>query len=214
MKPFYGDGDLRRLLAGCVYPNQFDARALPEAFRAVVEALTVSDLPYAVVGQLALARYCRARCTDRIEVHVATQGAMVQQTERLPAAKAGELPKGSTVALNVSPAATVFEHRFIAQAVAIDWLGTRARLATAEHLLWLALSSRTLEAEVEAVHLIQSQHVDLNGVEIWCRIAAPCIGRRFAQARRRAAQTVASTYSASVERRLAKSNRFKGDDDR
>lgn len=198
----YDDHDLR-LLSGCITPHAPNMRLLPEAFRRVIALLREHGVPHVIAGRVALARYCRAQYTKTINVRVMPQeGSSIpldRLSEMLDVALVAHLP----VRCDVGSAEAAIEDLFAARSIPTDWLDTFAHLAAAEHLLWLALSADDLQSEVDAVHLIQSGHIDQAAFAALCRDRSPHLSMRLSRAHRRAVRNAGSDYSETVQRRLA-----------
>ena len=192
----------QELLARCVHRSQ-DARDLPIAFESVARLLADHGAIYAFAGRCGHARFCRAQWTDVVQVRIAADAKSAQLKEELESTFAASLSETSSLRLELGFVASPTELRLLEFAASVRWFNADARMATAEHLLWLALPTKALQANVDAVNIIQSGHVD------WSIFDALSIAkgeqcRRLHIAREVAERTTSSNYSESVERRLAR----------
>ena len=203
MAPLQTSNEQEALLRDILIPGRFDARDLKLVFLRTTNALNRAGLSYAVTGRVALALYCRAQCTDVIELQISAGKNDFGVAQLLDRKGAAARSLTSTVHLELSFAYSTAERAFLKCTPFIDWLGTHARMATPEHLLWLYLKSECVSAFPDAISLIQSRHIDLTEFGSFAE-TDPKISRRFAIAKWVSQRAEKSTYCASVERRLSR----------
>lgn len=198
------------LVEGCVWPGLFDARNLPRTLRAVTGLLAKLGVSYALAGRLALGRYCAPQMTDLIEVRL---GGEVAEADlgALNSIVSAAIGESSTVRLASGRSQVPVEDRFIASATAERWFDADVRVATSEHLLWLAMSAETVDADADAERLLHSGSIDWRVFNSIADDGNIELSARLALARMRAAKTARLSYCASVERRLAMRSRRHGE---
>ncbi|MGE7414463.1 hypothetical protein [Methylobacterium tarhaniae] len=145
---------------------------LPAIFRDIVGRLDAAGLAYAVVGRIALALHEQARFVGEIEIVVEVDAdeherlaALAQATQAQFAAHMDPRMCRLHIVLTLRPSTCAVEAQLLANAVTCLWFGIQARLASAEHLLWLWCQSDSLDHAVDASALIKGGTVDLYGVQ-------------------------------------------------
>lgn len=164
--------DIEALLVDVTDPGDPTPRMLPAIFRDIVGRLDATGLAYAVVGRIALTLHEQARFVGEIEI-VADLGADVGE-------RAAELARATRaqfaahmdpqrcrrpITLTLRPCSDTTEAGLLAEAVTRPWLGVPARLASAEHLLWLWCCTEAPDHAMYASALITGGTVDLRRVQ-------------------------------------------------
>ncbi|MBY0251921.1 MAG: hypothetical protein K2X54_11150 [Methylobacterium organophilum] len=145
---------------------------LPAIFRDIVWRLDAAGLAYAVVGRIALALHEQARFVSAIEI-VADLDAdggeraaeLVLATQQRFVAHMDPQLCARPITLTLQPCTCTTEAQLLAGTITCPWFGISARLASAEHLLWLWCNSDALESHVDAAALIAGGAVDLYRVQ-------------------------------------------------
>jgi hypothetical protein len=145
---------------------------LPAIFRDIVGRLNAEGYAYAVVGRIALTLHEQARYVGVIEI-VADLGAdgreraadLVQATRTRFAAHMDPKLCPRPIAVTLRPCACAIEAGLLAEAITCSWFGVPARLASAEHLLWLWCRSDAIDHSADASALITGGTVDLYRVQ-------------------------------------------------
>ncbi len=149
---------------------------LPAIFRDIVGRLGAGGYTYAVLGHIALALHEQVRFVREIEIAVALDA---DEQERIPVlAKATQErfvahmdPRQCRrpISLTLRPCTCAIEARLLAEAVTRPWFGVPARLASAEHLLWLWCRTEGLDHAMNATALIAGGTVNLHRVQVALR---------------------------------------------
>lgn len=141
---------------------------LPAIFRDIIERLDAAGLAYAVVGRIALALHEQARFVREIEI-VADLGVggrersaeLEQATRARFSAHMDPSLYAKPIILTVRPCMCPLEAGLLAEATTRQWFGIQARLASAEHLLWLWCHTEGPDHAINASALIVGGTVDL-----------------------------------------------------
>ncbi|KMO31265.1 hypothetical protein VQ03_27490 [Methylobacterium tarhaniae] len=145
---------------------------LPAIFRDIIGGLDAAGLSYAVVGRIALTLHEQARFVGEIEI-VADLDAdggeraaeLVRATRgRFAAHMAPHLCRRS-IGLTLRSCSCATEAALLAEAIIRPWFDVPARLASAEHLLWLWCRNEAIDHAVDAAALIAGGAVDLYRVQ-------------------------------------------------
>ena len=145
---------------------------LPAIFRDIVGRLDAARLAYAGVGRIALALHEQARFVRAIEI-VADLDADGgdHAAELMRATRAGFVAHMDPqqcrrpIELTLRPCTGATEVRLLAEALTCLWFGVPARLASAEHLLWLWCRTEAIDHAMNASTLIAGGTVDLHRVQ-------------------------------------------------
>jgi hypothetical protein len=153
---------------------------LPAIFRDIIGRLDAAGLAYTVVGRIALTLHEQARFVSAIEI-VADLGADVRGRERAADLVQATRVRFAThmdlqlcarpVDLTLRPCTCTTESSLLAEAITRPWFGVPARLASAEHLLWLWCRSEAIDHPADAAALIAGGTVDLYRVQSLLREA-------------------------------------------
>lgn len=163
---------IEAMLVDCNDPDNPTPGMLPAIFRDIVGRLDAAGLAYAVLGHLALALHERARFVGEIEIVAdfntdgrerAAELALATQA-RFTAHMDLDLCR-RPIGLTLRPCSCETEVRLLAAAITRPWFGVPARLASAEHLLWLWCRSDKHAHRVDAAALIAGGTVDLYRVQ-------------------------------------------------
>lgn len=164
--------EIEALLVDVNDPDNPTPGMLPAIFRDIVGRLEAEGHAYAVLGHVALALHERARFVGEIEIvadfdvdwreHAAN---LVQATRARFAAHMEPSLCAKPISLTLRPCACPLEARLLAEAITCPWFGIPARLASAEHLLWLWCRSDAFAHHVDAAALIAGGTVDLYRVQ-------------------------------------------------
>lgn len=145
---------------------------LPVIFRVIVGRLDAAGLGYAVVGRIALALHEQARFVREIEIVVDLDAdeheriaVLARATQAQFAAHMDPRMGRLHIVLTLRPSTCAVEAQLLANVVTCPWFGIQARLASAEHLLWLWCRSDTLDHATDAIALIAGGTVDLYKVQ-------------------------------------------------
>ncbi|MET0532523.1 MAG: hypothetical protein ABW003_30105 [Microvirga sp.] len=145
---------------------------LPAIFRDLVGRLNAQGYPYAVVGRIALTLHEQARYVGVIEI-VADLGAdgrkraadLVEATRVRFAPHMDLLLCPRPIEVMLRPCTCATEAGLLAEAITCPWFDISARLASAEHLLWLWCHFEARDHAMNAAALIAGGTVDLYRVQ-------------------------------------------------
>ena len=164
--------DIEALLVDVNDPSDPTPGMLPAIFRDILRGLDAAGLAYAVVGHVALTLYEQARFVRAIEIVVSLNaggGAYAADVARATRARfAAHMDPRLCVRpieLTLRPCACATEAGLLAEAITRPWFGVPARLASAEHLLWLWCRSEAIDHHADASALIAGGTVDLFRVQ-------------------------------------------------
>ena len=164
--------DIEELLVDVTDPDNPTPGMLPAIFRDIVGRLDAAGLAYAVLGRIALTLHEQARFVGCIEIAAdlgpdggerATELARATRA-RFAAYMDPHLCRCPTV-LTLRPCTGATEAGLLAEALTRQWFGVPARLASAEHLLWLWCRTEAPEHAMNAAALIAGGTVDLYRVQ-------------------------------------------------
>ena len=163
---------IEAMLVDCNDPDNPTPGMLPAIFRDIVGRLDAAGLAYAVLGHIALALHEQARFVGEIEIVADLDadgreraGELLRMTRaRFAAYTEPELCR-RPIGLMVRPCSGATEARLLEDAICRPWFGVPARLASAEHLLWLWCRSDKHAHRVDAAALIAGGTVDLYRVQ-------------------------------------------------
>jgi hypothetical protein len=205
--------DIEALLVDVNDPDNPTPGMLPAIFRDIVGQLDAAGLPYAVVGRIALTLHEQARFVGDIEIvadldpdggdHAAE---LMQATRARFAAYMDPHQCRRPIVLTLRPCACAADAGLLAEALARPWFGVPARLASAEHLLWLWCHTEAPDHAVYASALIAGGTVDLHRVQSLLREADDVEEsgqRRLRLAIGDAVLSKASSFSRFMEKRRA-----------
>ncbi|WP_111772119.1 hypothetical protein [Methylorubrum extorquens] len=168
--------DIEALLVDVTDPDNPTPGMLPAIFRDIVGRLDAAGLPYAVVGRIALTLHEQARFIGGIEIVADLEpdghkdaAEFVRATQARFAAHMDPHQCRRPIDLNLRACTCATEAGLLAEAVTHPWFGVPARLASAEHLLWLWCSSDAPDHPVDAAALIAGGTVDLHRVQALLR---------------------------------------------
>lgn len=164
--------DIEALLVDVTDPANPTPGMLPAIFRDIVGALEAVGYPYAVVGRIALTLHEQARYVGAIEI-VADLSAggpecaagLVQATRGRFAAHMNPRLCRRPIELTLRPCICATEAGLLAETITRPWFDVPARLASAEHLLWLCCHSDGVDHQADASALIARGTVDLYRVQ-------------------------------------------------
>ena len=163
--------EIEALLVDVTDPGNPTPGMLPAIFRDIVGRLDAAGFAYAVVGRIALTLHEQARFVSEIEIVTdldRDEGARV--TELVRATQARFAPHMDPhqcrrpIVLTLRPCTCAAEAGLLAEAIIRPWFGVPARLASAEHLLWLWCRTDDLDHAMNASALIAGGTVDLHRV--------------------------------------------------
>ncbi|BCM86302.1 hypothetical protein [Methylobacterium indicum] len=144
---------------------------LPAIFRDIVGRLDAAGLAYAVIGRIALALHEQARFVREIEIVVGGDAderdriaALARATQARFAAHMDPRKCEHPIVLTMRPSTCSVETQLLAEAITCPWFGVQARLASAEHLLWLWCHNEGPDHAMNASALIVGGTVDLYSV--------------------------------------------------
>ena len=164
--------DIEALLVDVTDVGNPTPRMLPAIFRDIVGRLDAAGLAYAVLGRIALTLHEQARFVDEIEIVAdLDKGGGEHAAELTRATLAGFAaymdPQLSQrpIVLTLRSCIGATETRLLAEAVTRPWFGVPARLASAEHLLWLWCRTEAPDHAMNASALIAGGTVDLHQVQ-------------------------------------------------
>ena len=159
-------------------PDNPTPKTLPAIFRDIVGRLDAAGLTYAVVGRIALTLHEQARFVDTIEIAADLGGskldqaaACIEATRKQFAPLMDEARCAKPIGLSLRPCKNSVETSLLAEAILCPWFGVQARIASAEHLLWLWCGSEVSDHRADASALIGSGTVDLQRVQALIREA-------------------------------------------
>lgn len=164
--------DIEALLVDVTDPDNPTPGMLPAIFRDIVGQLDAAGLAYAVVGRIALTLHEQARFVGDIEIVAdlepdggehATK--LVQATQARFAAHMDPQLCRKPIDLTLRPCTDAIEAELLAEALTRPWFGVQARLASAEHLLWLWCHTEAADHAMNASALIAGGTVDLRRVQ-------------------------------------------------
>ncbi|CAM2887510.1 hypothetical protein JHFBIEKO_2557 [Methylobacterium mesophilicum] len=164
--------DIEALLVDCHDLSNPTPGMLPAIFRDIVGRLDAEGYAYAVVGRIALTLHEQARYVGVIEI-VADLGAdgreraadLVQATRVRFAPHMDPKLCPRPIEVTLRPCACAIEAGLLVEAITRLWFGIPARLASAEHLLWLWCRSDAIDHPADASALITGGTVDLYRVQ-------------------------------------------------
>ncbi|CAO4132634.1 hypothetical protein [Methylorubrum extorquens] len=164
--------DIEALLVDVNDPDDPTPGMLPAIFRDIVVRLDAAGLTYAVVGLIALTLHEQARFVGKLEIaaNLGPDGGergleLVQATQTRFAAHMDPQLCRRPVTLTLRPCIGATEAGLLAEAITHPWFGVPARLASAEHLLWLWCHIEAADHAMNASALIASGTVDLHRVQ-------------------------------------------------
>lgn len=141
---------------------------LPAIFRDIVGRLDAARLAYAVVGRIALALHEQARFVREIEIVVDVEAGehdrvadLSRKTQERFVAHMDPRTCEHPIVLTLRPSTCSVETQLLAEAVTCPWFDVQARLASAEHLLWLWCHTEGPDHAMNASALIVGGTVDL-----------------------------------------------------
>lgn len=144
---------------------------LPAIFRDIIGGLDAAGLSYAVVGRIALALHEQARFVREIEIVVDVEADehdrvadLSRKTQERFAAHMDPRQCEHPIVLTLRPSTCTVETQLLAEAITRQWFGVQARLASAEHLLWLWCHTGGPDYAMNASALIVGGTVDLYSV--------------------------------------------------
>ncbi|MCP1550198.1 MULTISPECIES: hypothetical protein [Methylorubrum] len=170
--------DIEALLIDVTDPDNPMPGMLPAIFRDIVGRLDAAGLPYAVAGRIALTLHEQARFVGDIEIvadldpdrgdHAAE---LMRATRARFAAYMDPHQCRRPIVLTLRSCACAAEAGLLSEARTRPWFGVPARLASAEHLLWLWCHTEAPDHAVYASALIAGGTVDLHRVQSLLREA-------------------------------------------
>ena len=160
--------DMEALLVDVNDPANLIPGMLPAIFRDIVGGLEAEGYAYAVVGRIALTLHEQARYVGAIEI-VADFSAdgrecvagLVQATRRRFAAHMDPRLCPRPIKLTLRPCICATEAGLLSETITRPWFDVPARLASAEHLLWLWCHSDGVDHPADASALIAGGTDDL-----------------------------------------------------
>ena len=162
--------DSQSLLSLLAYhaSGRYDARDLPNRFRAILSKVDALGIPAAFIGRVAYGRYAAAQFCEQIDVLLGMEALSPRWADTIAAVKAADHDAswiGSPVKLVVHPALNRAETSWIAQTQRVPWLGCLAPLASAEHLFVLFLLEGTAESHSLAIQTAMAHQVNPSTAE-------------------------------------------------
>ncbi|MGW5960616.1 hypothetical protein [Methylorubrum thiocyanatum] len=164
--------DIEALLVDVTDPDNPTPGMLPAILRDIVGRLDAAGLSYAVVGRIALTMHEQARFVGEIEIvadlepHVGGRAAELMRATRARFAVHMDPHQCQRpIDLTLRPCTNATEAGLLAEAVTRPWFGAPARLASAEHLLWLWCRTEAPDHAMNASALIAGGTVDLHRVQ-------------------------------------------------
>ncbi len=168
--------DIEALLVDVNDVDNLTPGTLPAIFRDIVGRLDAAGLAYAVVGRIALTLHEQARFVDTIEIVADLGGSKLDQataciaaTRKQFAPVMDEARCAKPISLSLRSCKNIVETGLLAEAILCPWFGVQARIASAEHLLWLWCGSDVPDHQADAVALIRGGTVDLQRVQALLR---------------------------------------------
>lgn len=141
---------------------------LPAIFRDIIGGLDAAGLSYAVIGRIALALHEQARFVRELEIVVDVEADehdrvadLSRKTQERFAAHMDPRKCEHPIVLKLRPSTCSVETQLLAEAITCTWFGIQARLASAEHLLWLWCHTEGPDHAMNASALIVGGTVDL-----------------------------------------------------
>ena len=164
--------DIEALLVDVNDPSNATPGMLPAIFPDIVGRLNAGGFAYAVVERIALTLYEQVRYVGAIEI-VADLSAdgrecvagLVQATRGRFAAHMDPRLCPWFIELMLRPSTCATEAELLAETITRPWFDIPARLASAEHLLWLWCHSDGVDHTADAPALIAGGTCDLHRVE-------------------------------------------------
>ncbi|ACK85498.1 hypothetical protein [Methylorubrum extorquens] len=162
--------DIEALLVDVTDSGNPTPGMLPAIFRDIVVRLDAAGLAYAVVGRIALTLHEQARFVGDIEIVAnldpdgGEHAELVRATRARFAAHMDPQLCIRPVTLTLRPCIGATEAGLLAEAITRPWFGVPARLASAEHLLWLWCHTAAIDHSANASALITGGTVDLHRV--------------------------------------------------
>ncbi|TNC12487.1 hypothetical protein FF100_16910 [Methylobacterium terricola] len=145
---------------------------LPAIFRDIIGRLDAAGAAYAVLGRIALTLHEQARFVGDIEIvaDLGTDGGeraadLVRATRTRFAAHMDPHLCRRPIELTLRPCTCATESGLLGNAITRPWFGVPARLASAEHLLWLWCHTEAPDHAMNASALIAGGTVDLHRVQ-------------------------------------------------
>ncbi|KQQ19558.1 hypothetical protein ASF56_21730 [Methylobacterium sp. Leaf122] len=164
--------DIEALLVNVTDPDNPTPGMLPAIFRDIVGRLDAAGLPYAVVGRIALTLHEQARFVGDIEIVADLDPDRCEHAAKLVQATRARFVTHMDpqlclrpVTLTLRPCIGATEAGLLAEAITRPWFGVPARLASAEHLLWLWCHTEAIDHSANASALITGGTVDLHRVQ-------------------------------------------------
>lgn len=170
--------DIEALLVDVNDPDNPTPGMLPAIFRDIVGRLDAVGLAYAVVGRIALTLHEQARFVGDLEIVADLDPEGCDQAAKLVRATRTKFAEHMDpqrcrlpIALTLRPCTGATEAGLLAEALTRPWFGMPARLASAEHLLWLWCRTDAPDHAMNASALIAGGTVDLHRVQSLLREA-------------------------------------------
>lgn len=164
--------DIEALLVDVNDPSDPTPGMLQAIFRDIVGRLDAAGLAYAVVGRIALALHEQARSVREIEIVAEFDpdrreraAELVRATRERFAEHMAPYLCRRPIRLTLRPCTDPIEAGLMMQAITCPWFGVPARLASAEHLLWLWCYTGAPDHAPNAAALIACGTVDLHRVQ-------------------------------------------------
>ena len=164
--------DIEALLVDVTDPANPTPGMLPAIFRDIVGGLETEGYTYAVVGRIALTHHEQARYVDAIEIVADLSAGGPECAAGLVQATRGRFAEHMNprlcprpIELTLRPCICATETALLAETVTRPWFDVPARLASAEHLLWLWCHSDGVDHQADASALIAGGSVDLYRVQ-------------------------------------------------
>lgn len=164
--------DIEALLVDVTDPGNPTPGMLPAIFRDIIGRLDAARLAYAVVGRIALTLYDQARFVGEIEIvaDLDPDGGehaveLVRATRARFATHMDPRHCRRPIELTLRTCTCPTEAGLLAEAITCPWFGVPARLASAEHLLWLWCYTDAPNHPADAAALIAGGTVDLHRVQ-------------------------------------------------
>ncbi|KQP07886.1 hypothetical protein ASF28_12365 [Methylobacterium sp. Leaf99] len=164
--------DLEELLVDVIDPGNPTPSMLPAIFRNIVGRLDEAGLAYAIVDRIALTLHEQARFVGAIEI-VADFGAdederaaeIVRATQAAFASYMDPHLSRLAISITLRSCSCATETQLLGEGLTLPWFGVPARLASAEHLLWLWCHTEGPDHAMNAAALIAGGTVDLHRVQ-------------------------------------------------
>ena len=170
--------DIEALLVDVTDPSNPTSGMLPAIFRDVIGRLDAAGLAYAVIGRIALTLHEQARFVGEIEI-VADLGAdggeraaeLARATRTRFAAYMDPQRCRRPIVLTLRSCNGATETMLLSEVITCPWFGVPARLASAEHLLWVWCRTEAPDHPADAAALIAGGTVDIHRVQSLLREA-------------------------------------------